>query len=496
MTGTNIQSPMPESSSVAASTPDALPVSPADIDLSCRMPVMFLFTSALVWLFLSNVLVWITSLKLPSPEFLSHTPWLTFGRLQPAYLNALVYGFGSQAALGAALWLLARLGRTTLYGSLLITTAGAFWNLGVTVGIVGILAGDSTGYEWLEIPGYASPILFVSYSLIGICAVMTFYFRRERPLYVSQWFLLAALLWFPWIYSTAQLLLVVFPARGILQAVINAWFAHNLIEFWLTAVGLAALFYFIPKLLDRPLYSCWLAFFGFWLFVLLVGWGGLWIGAPVPRWLSAVSTLASLMMIVPVMAAALNFYFTMKRQSKGLEQSSSGRFILLATVAYVINGVLSSVTTLRPLSQVLRFTQFTNALLHLGLFGFFAMAMFGSIYYIVPRLTLQNWPSEKLIQVHYWASAVGIVLYTVSLGIGGVVEGIALNDPKVPFLDVVARTRPFLAASSLAITVLLAGNTAFLINLGWTLARCCRTCCQSDDLVAPDMKPLSAGATR
>ena len=364
------------------------------------------------------------------------------------------------------------------------------------MGIAGIMAGDSTGYEWLEIPRYASPFLFVSYSLIGICAIMTFYFRRQRELYVSQWFLLAALLWFPWIYSTAQLLLVFFPARGVLQAVINTWFAHNLIEFWLAAVGLAALFYFIPKLLERPLYSRWLAFFGFWLFVLLGGWGGLWIGAPVPRWLTAVSTLASVMMILPVIAAALNFYFTLNGQSTILKNSASGRFILFAAVAYVIDGVLSSMTTLRPLNQVVRFTQFTNALLHLNLFGFFAMAMFGSIYYIVPRLTLQNWASEKLVQVHFWASALGIALYTITLGIGGIVQGTALNNPSVPFLDVVGRTQPFLAASSVAISVLLAGNAALLINLAWTLARCCRTCCQSDCVIGTDLRPLSAGATR
>jgi cytochrome c oxidase cbb3-type subunit 1 len=153
-------------------------------------------------------------------------------------------------------------------------------------------------------------------------------------------------------------------------------------------------------------------------------------------------------------------------------------------------------TTLRPLNQVVRFTQFTNALLHLNLFGFFAMAMFGSIYYIVPRLTLQNWASEKLVQVHFWASALGIALYTISLGVGGIVQGTALNNPSVPFLDVVGRTQPFLTASSVAISVLLAGNAALLINLAWTLARCCRTCCQSDCVIGTDLRPLSAGATR
>jgi cytochrome c oxidase cbb3-type subunit 1 len=150
--------------------------------------------------------------------------------------------------------------------------------------------------------------------------------------------------------------------------------------------------------------------------------------------------------ILPVIAAALNFYLTLNGQSTILKKSASGRFILFALVAYVIAGVLSSVTTLRPLNQIVRLTQFTNALLHLNLFGFFVMSMFGSIYYVVPRLTLQNWASEKLVQMHFWASALGIALYTISLGIGGIVQGTALNDPSVPFLDVVGRTQPFLTA--------------------------------------------------
>src|SRR5712692_7160522 len=193
--------------------------------------------------------------SLRGPGFLNGSAWMTYGRINPAAMNALLYGFASQAGLGVALWLLCRLGRVGLccQGPLLI--AGVFWNLGVAAGIFGILAGGSTGFQWLEMPRYASPILFAAYALIGLCAVITFHARRERPLYVSQWYLLAALFWFPWIYSAANYLLVFRPARGVMQAVVNAWFTNNFLGLWLAPVGLGAIFYFIPKLTGRPLHS-------------------------------------------------------------------------------------------------------------------------------------------------------------------------------------------------------------------------------------------------
>src|SRR5690606_23940277 len=107
-----------------------------------------------------------------------------------------------------ALWLMARLARAEVRHAGMLTLAAAFWNIGVTVGIAGILAGDSTSIEWLEIPTYATPILFVAYALVGAWALITFRFGRAKHIYVSQWYLLAALFWFPWLYSVAQVMLV------------------------------------------------------------------------------------------------------------------------------------------------------------------------------------------------------------------------------------------------------------------------------------------------
>src|SRR5262249_33710715 len=145
-----------------------------------------------------------------------------------------------------------------------IIIATAFWNLGVTIGVLAVLGGGSTGFMWLEMPLFAGVILFGSYAVIGVCVLVTFYNRAERKLYVSQWYLLPAMFWFPWIFSAANLMLLHWPVRGVLQAFINTWFMNNFLTLWLGCVALATLFYFIPKLLNRPLYSLSVAAFGFW----------------------------------------------------------------------------------------------------------------------------------------------------------------------------------------------------------------------------------------
>ena len=145
-------------------TSDVERVERALIDASTRLPVLVFYTSAIAWLLLGTILAAFASFKMHSPDFLSNVAFLTWGRVRAAHMNMSVYGWGSMAGMGTAIWLMARLCRTTLRHPLLLISGAAFWNLGVLMGIVAILAGDSTGYEWLEFPGYSAITLFVAYS--------------------------------------------------------------------------------------------------------------------------------------------------------------------------------------------------------------------------------------------------------------------------------------------------------------------------------------------
>src|SRR6185503_11778938 len=243
-------------STETTSTSIAVERTPArEIDLSCRAPLMLYFGSGLVWLFVGTLLALIASIKLHGPGFLANVPWLTYGRIELVAANAIVYGFAMQTAFGVLLWIMCRLGNVRLLFQPTLCVAGLIWNLALTFGFIGILGGASTGYKWLELPRFAALMMFVAYAMIGVCAATNFHFRRQRDLYPSQWYLLAALFWFAWIYSAANLLLLILPVRGTFQNVVNAWYVANLTDLWFTSVALAIIFYFLPKLIDRPLYS-------------------------------------------------------------------------------------------------------------------------------------------------------------------------------------------------------------------------------------------------
>src|SRR5436305_9925919 len=179
---------------------DVEQVERALIDASTRVPVLMFYTSALGWLLLGTLLAGLTSWKMHAPDMLSGVSFLTWGRLRPVHMNIMVFGWASMAGIGTSIWLMARLCRTTLRHPLLLMAGAGFWNLGVMIGVVAILAGDSTGFEWLEFPPYAAMVLFVAYSLIASWAVLMFRFRRRDQLYITHWYLLARFLWFPWLY--------------------------------------------------------------------------------------------------------------------------------------------------------------------------------------------------------------------------------------------------------------------------------------------------------
>ncbi len=453
---------------------DSSPVSALAIDRSCRAPVLLLFLGALVWLLISSGLGMVASLKFHAPGLLADCPWFTYGRVHPAHLNALIYGFAAQAGLGVILWLVAHLGRARLALFPGIIAGVLVWNLGVLLGIVGILYGESTGFEWLEMPRYASAALFCGYLLIGLGALLTLRQRREREFYISQWFILAALFWFPWIFSTANLLLVVKPARGVLQTAIDCWYVNNLKTVWFGFLGLAAVFYYIPKISKHALHSHYLGIFTFWLLAVFGSWGGIPAGTPLPSWMSAMSTVGALLTVVPILAVAINVWGTLSGDYSKLRESRPFKFFLFGVIAYVIAGLAGAATSLFRFGKITQFTWYVPAQTQLFLYGFFAMTMFGAMYYIVPRLVRTEFPAPGLICGHFACATFGLLFYALPLAVGGILQGLALNDPARSFADVTQSTLLFLRISTLGDLLMALGNLLMVLNFAGLLARVAR----------------------
>ncbi|MBX9578686.1 MAG: cbb3-type cytochrome c oxidase subunit I [Gemmataceae bacterium] len=447
------------------------------IDLSCRGPVLYLATSGVFWLLVGTALAVFTSAKLHTPALMAQTPWLFTGRPRMAHLQAVNLGWASLAAMAAVVWLTSRLCRVPVAFPALLYAGGTLWNVGMVLNVGGVLAGDARGVEWLEAPGYAVPFLVAGVGLVSAWTAATFGRRRERHLYVSQWYILAAVFWFPWLYTVAQLMVfglpgLTRPATGVVQPVVNWWFAHNFLGLWVTPVGLAAAYYIIPKVIGRPVHSYYLSIIGFWSTALFYSWAGMHhlIGGPIPAWLSTASVVGSMMMFIPVIAVAINHHMTMLGSFHRLTYSPALRFTVFGAITYTAVSFQGSVEALKDFSEVAHFTQYTVAHAHLGLYGFYTMTMFGLLYYMVPRLTGREWLSPLLIRIHFWCDAVGITWYFVALSVAGWWQGRMLNDPRVPFGDITEYVLPFLFQRTGAGVLIGLGHVAFaallVANLG------------------------------
>ena len=440
----------------------------AGIDRSLRHPVMFFLTSGAAWLAVSIVLGIIASAKVHSPEFLANCSYLSYGRVFPAHINALIYGWGFQAAFAMIIWMMARLSRKECTAAGLILTAGHIWNLGVILGLVGILSGNGTGMPWMEFPTFTWPVLLFSYFAILIWSFIQFRVRPEGHVYISQWYLLAAMVWFPWIFITANTLLHCIPGHPVMAAGINAWYKSALMFLFFTPVALGTAYYLAPKVTGHPVHSYSLAKLGFWSLAIIAPWAGMQklVGAPIPYFLPYVGAGATVLLFVPAIAASINLLRTTLASPEVVAGSPALRFTL-AGIGGLILLALSAVVLNLP-GSTLPLTQFSlsgSGFEILALYGFFSFVMFGAVYFIVPRVTRREWLSRRLINIHFLFSVYGIVTVALVALFGGLQQGIGQEEWQQPWQGAATRAYPYAVATTIAWCFILFSNVFFFIHL-------------------------------
>ncbi len=460
------------SSSAPALTMDT-EASLAAIDASVRAPVLLFFASSIGWLLLSSALAILDSVKLNFPGVLTNFSWLTFGRVHPAATSSFVYGWAASAGIGAALWLMARLCRTPLKGVGLLTFAWGLWNLGVTLGVFGILYGGGTSFNGLEFPRYAAVVIFTAFVFLALWMGLAFRNRAESAVYISQWYLVAAFLFFPWMYATANLLLFFIPIQAPAQAVVAAWYAHGMVSLWLVPLALAVAYYIVPKVAGRPLAHYGLAKFGFWTWLLLSGWGGAYdlIGGPLPAWLLSLAVVTAALTLLPLYAIGSNFSGTLSGHVRGLRHSPSLRFVVVGVWAFLAAGIASALTGFRSVNAVVHFTLIGGAVHELVVYGFVSLVFFGAVYYVVARLLNVEWESPAFIRAHFWFSVVGFGLAATALVLGGLIQGLGLDDPKVPILVLLSFVKPFLFVQLVGVLATTVAHVFFAASFALILAR-------------------------
>ena len=439
------------------------------VEASLRGPFLLFFVSAVIWLLAASVLGVIAALGLGSSVgVLRDCAWFTPGRIAAAQQDLFIYGWGFNAFFALNLWLLAQLGRFEFRNGWLAQLGGAAWNLALTYGVVRVFAGDMTGYRLLDFPREVGPVLAVAFLLAGFWPIVAFARRPSGHTFASQWFVVGASFAFPLVYLLAQLLVLWQPASGVVQALAHSWFVANLLQLWFGASALAAIYYFLPKVLERTLTGYYLAPVAFWTFFLFAGWTGpaALVGSPVPLWLQSTGVVAAAMMIIPVIIVAINVHGTLCSQGGWARawNDTTLRFVSFGAVAFTLAGVLGGVFAFRSMSALVRFTSFATGLEQLLVYGCASMVVFGASYFILPRLTGALWPSAKLVHVHFWATALGFLAAVVAWLVGGWQNGQLLANPAVAYADVLRAESSWFLVLKISAVLLLVGHVAFALN--------------------------------
>ena len=451
----------------------------AGIDRSLRHPVMFFLTSGAAWLAVSILLAIVASVKTHWPEFMDDCGWTAYGRVFPAHINTLVYGWGFQAGFGVLIWLMARMSRQECRAAGTILAAGHVWNIGVGLGTIGILGGFGSGMPWMEFPRFAWPVLLLSYLAIVVWSFIQYRVRSTERSYISQWYLLAAMIWFPWLFVTANTLLFCVTGHPVMAAGINAWFKSGLVFLFFMPVALGAAYYLVPKLTGRAIPSLALARLGFWSLAVVAPWAGMQklAGAPLPVILPYLGAAATLLLAVPLAVAAVNLLRTAFCTEEKLPKCPALSFTLAGIVGLLLLAV--SAVALNLPGSSLKLVQFSLSgygFDMLAVYGVFSFIMFGAIYFIVPRITNREWMSGRLVNMHFFFSAYGIVAIAFGALFGGFIHGTAQEAWLQPWETVVDVVRPYAAVSTFAWCVILFANVFFFLHLALMWLRLDRFC--------------------
>ncbi|MEY3959224.1 MAG: hypothetical protein RJA37_1827 [Verrucomicrobiota bacterium] len=425
------------------------------IDAPLRVPFTLLFVSAALWLTLASVFSLLAAAQL-LPAGLGACEWFAHGRLEAAARNAFVYGWAGNALFALNLWLLSQLGRFEIRNGWMAAVGGLFWNLALTWCTVSVIVHGPGAYALLDFPAGAGPLLAVSFALAGLWPVVAYAKRPTGHNFAAQWYVVGASVAFLLAFVLAQVTVVWAPASGVVQAVAHSWYVRSVELLWLGGSALGFGYYFVSKVLARPLHAYYLASVAFWTYFLFAGWTApaALIGSPVPLWVQSTGVVGCVMMLVPVLLIGLNLLGALSKEGGWSRawNSTSLRFISLGLTSILASIVLAAWSSDRAVNAALRFTSFSEGQGVLLLYAGVTMCVFGASYAALPRVSGGRWPSAAAIHIHFWASLLG--------ALGSVVSAFAQVGGRSP-------DWAYVAAGSSAL--LLLGHLAFASNAFATL---------------------------
>jgi len=450
-------------------------------------PVKFATLAAVFWGIAGFAAGLWAALELAFPVLNFDLPWLSFGRIRPLHTSAVIFAFGGNVLIGTSLYVVQRTSRARLAGEVAPWFVVLGYNFFILIAGTGYLLGITQSKEYAEPEWYADlwlTVVWVVYLLVFLGTIMR---RKEPHIYVANWFYLAFILTIAVLHlgNNAAIPVSVFSPKsyivwaGVQDAMVQWWYGHNAVGFFLTAGFLGIMYYFIPKRADRPIYSYRLSIIHFWSLIFLYIWAGphhLHYTA-LPDWAQTLGMTFSIMLWMPSWGGMINGLMTLSGAWDKLRTDPVLRMMVVSVAFYgmaTFEGPLMSIKAVNSLSH---YTDWTVGHVHSGALGWVGYVSFGAIYCLVPWLW--NKPalySNRLVNWHFWISTIGIVFYISAMWVSGILQGLMwraytdLGFLEYSFVETVEAMHPFYVIRALGGALFLAGALLMVVNIWKTIA--------------------------
>jgi cytochrome c oxidase cbb3-type subunit I len=422
--------------------------------------------SATLWLLFGTAVAILLAFKFGAPEFGSGA-WLTFGRLRPIHTNAVFYGFATIALVGLGYYVAARSSGAKLYSVALAWTGLVLFNAAALAGTIALDLGYNEGdLEYREWPWWVRVILLAALAVTGWNLIGTVARRSSKDIYLSNWYIIGGTLWACIISVVA---IAPWYQYGLGQVAVSGFYMHNAVGMLFTPLAVGMIYYTLPKLLNRPIYSYALGVFAFWtnlLFYPIIG-AHHFEFSPLPWWLQTVAIVFSVAMLVPVWGGSSNFLLTMRGHTRGFIHSYPLMFIFVGVMGYLIGSTQGTFEAFRSLQQVWHLTDYTVGHSHLTMYGFISFAIWGGIYALLPSATGKQ-ASPLGMALHFWMALVGCFIYVISLSIGGTIQGLDWMH-GLPFIQSVIDMQSYYLWRGVGGALMFLSHIVF----GWNVWRMC-----------------------
>jgi cytochrome c oxidase cbb3-type subunit I/II len=443
--------------------------------------------------------LWV-ALQLVFPTVLDLQPYFNFGRIRPLHTNAVIFAFVGNAMFMGIYYSLQRLLKARMFSDVLSKIHFWGWQLIIVAAAVTLPLGYSTAKEYAELEWPIDIAITIVWVIFGFNMFATIIKRRERHLYVAVWFYIATFVTVAVLHlvNSFELPVTLFKSyswyAGVQDALVQWWYGHNAVAFFLTTPFLGLMYYFMPKAANRPVFSYKLSIIHFWALIFLYIWAGPHhlLYTALPNWAQSLGIVFSFMLIFPSWGGMINGLLTLRGAWDKVREDVILKFMVVAVTAYGMSTFEGPLLSLKSINAVAHFSDWIIAHVHIGGLGWNGMLTFGILYWLLPRMYKTELYSKKLANVHFWLATLGILFYAIPMYWAGF-QQVAMwkqftpsGQLKYQFLETVTYMAPFYAMRALGGTLYLTGAIIGMVNYFKTISK--GTLIANEDAQAPALE--------